>query len=216
MTKIRIFIADDHEIVRIGLKRIIEADVRFEVIGEASNGEDAIKIITEKKPDIALIDIQMPGMSGIDVCQKIQTLRIDTCTVILSAFFDISLVEACISADVRGYLLKNAKKLNLIETLISISEGQVVLDAKVSHVITNSFFTKLNSSDILTEREMSILNLLAKGFTNKEIGKALFISENTVKGHLKRILPKLSAQNRMEAVLKAKDKGIIQSDLGQV
>jgi two-component system response regulator DevR len=209
MKPVRVVIVDDHRIVRQGLRSILDPDPRFEVVGEAANGADALPIVAEQQPDVILLDLKLPDMGGVELCQRLIQAYPETAVLILTAFIDRNLVNACLQAGARGYLLKDAENLRLREQLLSAVEGHAALDPRAADVLTEYVRRQEQPSRMLSLREVEILRLIAHGLTNKEIGSQLHLSENTVKGYVKDILSKLSVHNRIEAVLLAKERGLI-------
>jgi DNA-binding NarL/FixJ family response regulator len=209
MKPISVVIVDDHRIVRQGLRSILDPDLRFEVVGEAVNGATALRIVAEQQPDVTLLDLKLPDMGGVELCQRLIQVCPETVVLILTAFIDRNLVNACLQAGARGYLLKDAENLRLREQLLSVVEGHAALDPRAVDVLTEYMCRQAPPPRMLNLREVEILRLIAHGLTNKEIGKQLHLSENTVKGYVKDILSKLSVHNRIEAVLLAKERGLI-------
>lgn len=209
MTVIRLLLIDDHQIVREGLRSILAQDPEFEIVGEAANAGDALSLVKSLQPDVVLLDLQLPGGGGADLCRRL----IQTCTtcriLILTAFLNLSLVDACLRVGARGYLLKDAENLHLKERIRAVMDGDTVLDSKVANVLTDYLRAHEPSPGVLTPRELEVMVLIAQGLSNKEIGDKLSVTENTVKGHVKEILSKLNAQNRVTAVLKARELNLI-------
>jgi two-component system response regulator DevR len=209
MNPIEVMLVDDHRLVRQGLRSILEPDPRFVVVGEAASGTEALHVLAERHPDVVLLDLKLPDMSGVELCQRIIQINPDTVVLILTAFIDRNLVNACLQAGARGYLLKDAENLHLREHLLSAVEGHAALDPRAADVLTEYVRGHETPPAMLSLREVEILRLIAQGLTNKEIGGELHLSENTVKGYVKDILPRLGARNRIEAVLLAKERGLI-------
>jgi len=209
MKPIRVLLVDDHSIVRQGMQSLLEPDTRFEVVGSVSNGEEAVRLVAELAPDVVLLDLQMPGMSGVEVCQEVKQVSPDTEILILTAFFDQSLVDACLRAGARGYLLKDAENLHIQERLLEIVQGHAVLDPRAAGLLADFLVGHDPQPDVLTAREMEVLWEMALGLSNKEIGAKLFIAENTVKGHVKEILAKMGVRNRIEAIGQARERGLL-------
>jgi DNA-binding NarL/FixJ family response regulator len=203
----RVVLVDDHRIVRQGLRSILGPDPRFEVVGEASSGAEALRVVAEKQPDVVLLDLQLPGMGGVELCHRIVQASPEVAILILTAFIDRNLVNACLQAGARGYLLKDAENLRLPERLLSVVEGHTALDPRAADVLVESVREQLPQA--LNLREMEMLRLIARGLTNREIGDQLHLSENTVKGYLKTILSKMGARNRIEAVYLARERSLI-------
>jgi len=209
MNPIRVVLVDDHSIVRQGLRSILDPDPRFTVVGEASNGDEALNVVVEQQPDVVLLDLKLPDMNGAEVCQRIVQTNPETAVLILTAFIDQTLLDTCLRAGARGYLLKDAENLRLADRLLAAVEGHTALDPRAAGMLTDYLRQQEPPSDALSLREIEILRLVARGLTNKEIADELYLSENTIKGYMKDILVKLGARNRVEAVVLAKDRGLI-------
>ena len=209
MKPIRVLFVDDHWIIRQGLRSLLEPDARFIVVGEASNGQDALRILEECNPDIVLLDLKLGDMGGAEVCKRIMLQRPATIVLILTAFIDQNSVETCLRAGARGYLLKDAENLHLQDELIAAMHGHAALDPRAADVLTEFVHRQQPPPQELNLRELDILRLVSQGLTNREIGTQLHLTENTVKGYLKEILYKLNARNRIEAVLHANSRGLL-------
>ena len=209
MKPIRVLLVDDHRIVRQGLRSILDPDPGFEVVGEANDGVSAMQLVGEVNPDIVLLDLKLPDIDGVILCQKILELNPQTTVLILTAYIDQTLVNACLKVGARGYLLKNAENLHLKEQLISVVQGYAALDPRAASMLTDLVRHQPFKKEVLSLRDLEVLHLVAQGLTNREIGERLFLSENTIKGYVKDILSKLGARNRVEAVLLAKEQGVI-------
>jgi DNA-binding NarL/FixJ family response regulator len=206
---IRVLLVDDHWIVRQGLRSVLNGDPAFEVVGEAADGGHALRLVGEQRPDIVLLDLQMPGLGGVEVCQRMAQASPQTAILILTAFFDQSLIDACLRAGARGYLLKDVENLQLKAQLRAVVEGHAALDPRAARVLTDYLQQGEPAPNVLTAREFEILRLMARGLLNREIGAELSITENTVKGHVKEILAKMDARNRVEAVFRARERGLL-------
>lgn len=209
MLTIRTVIVDDHFLVRRGIHSILDQDSRFVIVAEASNGAEAIEVVERECPDLVLLDLQLPDMNGVEVCEKITRSHPQIAVLLLTAFIDHDRVDAGLRAGARGYLLKDAENLNLPEQLMTAIQGHHVLDPRVADVLTDFVRGQAPGAHVLTIREITILRLVAEGLTNKEIGNQLHLSENTVKGHIKEILAKTGAKNRIHAVLICKERNIL-------
>lgn len=209
MDKIKTVVVDDHILVRKGIHSILDQDLRFTIVGEAASGLEAIQIIDDTNPDLVLLDLHLPDMNGVEVCEQIIKSHPEIVVMILTAFIDHDRVDAGLRAGARGYLLKDTENLNLPEQLITAIQGHHVLDPRAADVLTDFFLGQSPGPQVITVREISILRLVAEGLTNKEIGDQLHLSENTVKGHLKDILAKTGAKNRIQAVLISKERRIL-------
>jgi len=215
---IRVILADDHAVVRKGIREFLETDEGLEVVAEAANGREALALIRESRPDVAVLDIQMPEQSGIEVTRAIRAERLPVGVLILTAFDDEPYVRAVLQAGANGYVLKTAEAQEIVEAVRAVSEGQSALDP----AIARKFLAHLArpglteaSVEPLTERELEVLRLAAKGHTNKAIGVQLSISDRTAQGHLARIYDKLHAASRTEAVMRAVTLGLIPPSLDE-
>jgi two-component system response regulator DevR len=207
MNPLRVVLVDDHRIVRQGLRSILDPDPRFEVVGEASDGAEALCMVAEQQPDVVLLDLQLPSMGGVELCHRIIQASPEIAVLILTAFIDRNLVNVGLRAGARGYLLKDAENLHLQERLLSVVQGHTALDARAADVLVDSVCDRPPKA--LNLREMEMLRLIARGLTNREIGEQLHLSENTVKGYVKTILSKMGARNRIEAVFLARERSLI-------
>ena len=209
MKKIRILLIDDHLIVRQGIKSIIQNYSEFEIIGEASNGEEALKFISVQNADIVLMDLKLPDIDGTDLIQRIHTIAPDCAVLVLTAYINPSLVNACLQAGARGYLLKDAENLNLREHLLAMAQGLAAYDPRAASMLTDLARNPRADQGLLKLREIEILRLTAQGLSNKEISQQLNLSDHTIKGYMKDIFNKMGVNNRTEAVMKAKERGLI-------
>lgn len=217
-TKIRVLLADDHHIVRTGIRQIIESARDMQVIAEAGDGEEAQSLIQKYKPDVAVLDIQMPKASGIEVTRWVRSHLPEVGVLILTAYDDDPYVMAVLQAGANGYVLKTAKTDELIQAVRDVNEGRSALDPNITRKLMSNLFKPADTTPInsLTDRELDVLQLAAKGFTNKAIGVQLGISDRTVQGHLAHIFAKLQANSRTEAVMRAVSMGMISQDAGQI
>ncbi|MBW8010859.1 MAG: response regulator transcription factor [Chloroflexi bacterium] len=211
--KIRILIADDHAIVREGLQLILETVDKFEVVGEAADGAEAIKLITDLKPDVILMDLRMPRMDGITAIKHIQKDFPDIAVIILTTYNEDKLMLQGLKAGARGYLLKDTGREVLFDTIKVAARGETLLTSEIINRVLS--FTgesqkspNRNSGGInLTERENEVLNAVAQGGTSKEIAYNLSITERTVKAHLTSIYNKLGVNSRAAAIAEAAKRG---------
>jgi len=215
---IRVILADDHALVRAGIRKFLESAEDIQVVAEAGDGAQAIEVIQSQNPDVAVLDIQMPEMSGIDVTRWVRSNARSTGVLILTAFDDDPYILAVLQAGANGYVLKTADAEDIIRAVRSVHDGQSALDPAIARkVMAHISGTKLSFPvESLTNRELEVLALTAKGFTNKAIGVQLGISDRTVQGHLAKIFNKLQAESRTEAVMRAVSLGWLPSDLGQL
>lgn len=210
---IRLLIVDDHEMVREGLKAILVAEPDFQIVGEAASAEQALELIARQRPDIALVDIRLPGTNGIELCQMTSERHPETAVIILTTFTEESLVAQCIQAGARGFLVKDIERLDLKRSIRAVARGEAAIDTKV----TASVLAQLRRSpapaeaastpDLLSSQQLVILRLVAQGLSSREIATQLYLSENTVKGYVQEILHRLGVKNRTEAVMVAVKQG---------
>lgn len=215
---IKIILADDHHIVRAGIRQLLESEKDIQVLAEAGDGEEAKSLIQRHKPDVAVLDIQMPKASGIEVTRWVRTHLPEVGVLILTAFDDDPYVMAVLQAGANGYVLKTAKTNDLIQAVRDVHEGKSALDPAVTRKLMSNIFKRPEKASVesLTERELDVLRLAAQGFTNKAIGVQLNISDRTVQGHLAHIFAKLQANSRTEAVMRAVSLGWISQSAGQI
>ncbi len=215
---VRVILADDHAVVRQGIRQFLETSPGIAVIAEASDGLQAIELIRQHRPDVAVLDIQMPGRSGIEVTQAIRAERLPVGVLILTAFDDTPYVRAVLQAGANGYVLKTAEAQEIVEAVQAVHEGQSVLSPGIARQLMERLVASRAETHIeaLTERELEVLRLAAKGFTNKAIGAELSISDRTVQGHLAKIYAKLGAGSRTEAVMRAVTLGWIPPTIGEL
>ncbi|OGO29164.1 MAG: hypothetical protein A2136_03765 [Chloroflexi bacterium RBG_16_54_11] len=218
MNLIRVLLADDHAIVRAGIRQFLEHAGDIEVIAEADDGEAAKELILKKQPDIAVLDIQMPKSSGIEVTRWVRANSPEVGVLILTAFDDDPYVLAVLQAGANGYVLKTASPTDLIRAVRDVYAGKSVLDSEVTQKLLSqlSHTRETAAVEAVTSREMEVLELVAKGFTNKAIGVQLGISDRTVQGHLAHIFDKLHAGSRTEAVMRAVSLGWISQSAGNI
>lgn len=214
--QIRVLIADDHALVRLGIRQYLESADDIVVIGEAADGNQAVALVDQHNPDVLLLDINMPGMTGIEVTQYLKNSHPDVRILILTAYDEDPYVFSLLQAGANGYLLKNCDIDELQRAVRSVYIGKTVLSPTVADKIVNQIRrnspvaqTTLDSSEELTSRELEILRLAARGFTNKAIGQQIGISDRTAQGHLANIYAKLNVASRTEAVTEAMKRGLI-------
>ena len=205
MGKLRILIVDDHRIVREGLRMALEVEQDIEVVGEAGEGSEAVRLAMELSPDLVLMDVMMPGMNGIDACQEIRNLQSNTKVLMLTASDDAESVSASLVAGAQGYFLKIGSGEELIKAVKAVGSGHSILDPKITRTVTERFARLVNQErerevDQLTPRELDVLLQVAQGSTNREVGEKLVISEFTARNTVGNILGKLGLKNRSELV----------------
>ena len=205
-SSVRVVLADDHQVVRRGIKDFL-LEGGIEVLAEAENGNDALSYILDLQPDVAVLDIQMPGRNGIEVVKAIREHGLSVGLLILTAYDDDPFILAAIKAGVNGYVLKTADAEEIVDAVLAVYEGKSVLDAalvgKVMNAAVGMAEHKGMGIEALSKREIEVLHEAAKGLTNKAIGVKLRISDRTVQGHLRKTYEKLNVSNRTEAVVKA-------------
>jgi DNA-binding NarL/FixJ family response regulator len=212
---INVMLVDDQNLVRKGVRSLLELSEEIEVIAEAADGAEAIRMIPEVGPDVVLLDMRMPGMSGLDVLRELSGRDMLPPTIILTTFDDSELVLAGIQAGARGYLLKDVALADLVSAVKTVAEGGSIVKPAVTQRLLKGLehlhndFSSLEQPDPLTERETEILRLMAGGYSNKEIANSLGVAEGTVKNHVSNILSKMGVRDRTRAVLKAFELGQI-------
>ena len=216
--KIRVLLADDHHIVRAGIHQLLESARDLQVIAEAGDGEEAQALIQKHKPDVAVLDIQMPKASGIEVTRWVRAHLPEVGILILTAYDDDPYVMAVLQAGANGYVLKTAKADELIQAVRDVNEGKSALDPAVTRKLMSNLFKRSENfaAEPLTDRELDVLRLAAKGYTNKSIGVQLGISDRTVQGHLAHIFAKMQATSRTEAVMRGVSLGWISQSTGDI
>jgi DNA-binding NarL/FixJ family response regulator len=215
-SQIRVLLADDHAVVRAGIRQFLEHAEDIQVVAEADDGEMAQRMIEQQQPDVAVLDIQMPKASGIDVTRWIRTNSRTMGILILTAYDDDPYVMAVLKAGANGYVLKTASPGEIVQAVRDVFAGKSALDARIAQKLIAQVLDKKETATIeaLTERELEVLTLVAKGYTNKAIAVQLGISDRTVQGHLAHIFHKLHASSRTEAVMRAVSLGWIPAGAG--
>ncbi len=197
---VSVLIVDDHEVVRVGLRTVLAKHADLNVVGAAGSGEEAVAMAAEARPDVVVMDVRMPGQGGVEACREIRSLSPDTRVLMLTSYADKDAVLASILAGASGYLLKNTTGRDLAEAILRVASGASLLDPAVTGVVLSWIKSDRGvSSEGLSERERQILELIAQGKTNREIGEVLFLAEGTVRNHVSGILAKVGAGSRTEA-----------------
>lgn len=216
MTRIRVLIADDHTLFRRGLASLLNETGEFQVVGEASSGPGAVRLVADLHPDVVLMDVHMPEGSGVDAVERLATVAPRVPVIMLTVSENDEDLLGAIRAGARGYFLKNAEAEDLFAAIREVSQGRAALDSSLTEVLfrhlAQASTLPPGTGSPLSLRELEILSLIAEGCTNREIAVRLTVSENTVKTHVSRILEKLGVANRSEAVLQARARGWLPDD----
>jgi DNA-binding NarL/FixJ family response regulator len=214
---IHVLLADDHFVVRAGIRQFLEQAHDIQVVAEASNGQEACELLKQSNPDVAVLDIQMPMMSGIEVTRWIRSNRMPVGILVLTAYDDDPYVQAVLRAGANGYVLKTADPREIIQGIRDVFHGKSVLDAALARKLITKLSRQEETAPVesLTDRELQILTLAAKGYTNKAIAVQLGISDRTVQNHLANTFQKLNAESRTEAVMRAVSLGLIAANIAE-
>jgi two-component system response regulator DevR len=204
MGRQRILIVDDHEVVRMGLRALLERYPNFEVVAEASNGKEALEKVDIHEPDIIVLDIRLPGMSGVEVCQQIMTRHPDSNVIMLTSYAEDEMLFAAIRAGAAGYVLKQIGGDDLVRAIEAVGRGEALLDPTLTQRVFEQVRKAQREEEAsafaeLTNQEMQVLRLVSEGKTNREIAEALYLGEGTVRNYVSNILSKLGVSNRAEA-----------------
>jgi DNA-binding NarL/FixJ family response regulator len=213
MDKIRILIADDHAVVRDGTRQILVQEPDMDVVAEAADGAEAIRLAGATRPDVAIIDIAMPGVDGIEATKQIKALYPSVAVLILSAYDDDQFVFSLLEAGAAGYLLKSVRGRELVDAVRQVHAGESVLHPSIARKVLNRFVPAPGKTstrkpvEILSDREIEVLKLATRGLSNQEIADELCLSLRTVQAHLGHIFNKLQVSSRTEAVVRALKEG---------
>jgi two-component system response regulator NreC len=217
MTPIRILLVDDHAVVRAGLRMLLGADPELQIVGEAENGAQALRLVDEVAPDVVLMDISMPDMNGIEATRKIKEQAPNVTVLALTMHEDDQYFFEMLAAGASGYVPKRAAPNDLISAIHAVHNGGVFLFPSVARVLVQDYVQRAaragaagHSFDVLTEREREVLSLIAQGLSNQEIADQLVISAKTVNRHRENIMAKLNLHSRVELVRYAIEKGLIE------
>jgi len=216
--QIRILIADDHAVVREGTRQILEREQDLIVVAEACDGEEAVNLAEKAKPNVAIIDISMPKVDGIEATRQIKTLYPGIAVLILTAYDDEQFIFSLLEAGAAGYLLKSVRGRELIDAVRRVYAGESVLHPAIARKVLNRFVpgqgkpARKEHVEVLSKREMDVLKLAAKGLSNQDIANALYLSLRTVQAHLGHIFNKLQVGSRTEAVVRAMKEGWVTLD----
>lgn len=216
MEKIRVIIAEDHAVVREGTRQLLEQEPDIEIVGEAANGAEAVALVEGTSPDVAIVDISMPVMSGIEATERIKAVKPSTAVLILTAYDDDQYVFALLAAGAAGYLLKDVPSAEVVRAVRSVHGGEPVLHPAIARKVLARFASEGQREEpsrddraLLTEREREILRLAACGMSNARIADDLSVSARTVQAHLTHIFDKLAVGSRTEAVIAGLRRGVL-------
>lgn len=210
ISPIRVLVVDDHLVVREGLKHMLGSVNGFEVVGIAANGDEAIRLATSLRPDVVLLDLGLPGLSGLDVISELARNGESPHVLVLTVHEDEGMVLEAITRGASGYVLKQATREELFSALRKVAEGGRYFDSIVAEALLSARAKAPNTDDYLNAREIQTLELVAAGCTNREIASRLFVSPDTVKAHLSEVFRKLGARDRTEAVAMAFRRGLVE------
>lgn len=204
MKKTTILVVDDHQVVRLGLQALLSVEPDFEITGQAATADEAVSLVERLRPQVVLMDLRLPGRSGVEACRDIKQRWPETHIIMLTSYADDELVLEAVNAGAEGYVLKKVEGGNLVEVIRAVARGEAVLDSAVTqkllaHVRQAEHELSGLAFRTLSEREIEVLGWLSKGKTNAEIAKLLNLSEKTVGNHVSAILDKLGVSNRIEA-----------------
>ncbi|HYF77696.1 MAG TPA: response regulator transcription factor [Symbiobacteriaceae bacterium] len=216
MTK-RIFVVDDHGVVRLGVVALLSQQPGFTVVGQAASAEEALPMITELKPDLVIMDVRLPGKSGIEACREVKAACPGTEVIVLSSFAEPQTISAAFMAGAKGYVLKDLENHRLLQAIQTVAAGGTALDPSLGAALAQGMQAMMQEKQsppqpettTLTKQEAAILKLVAKGLTNREIGDALFLSDKTVRNYLSEFMHRHNLHNRAEAATFAVQKGLL-------
>ena len=211
----RVVIVDDQEMVRTGLGMVLEAEADLDVVGEAGDGDQAVRVVIRERPDVVLMDVRMPGTDGIEATRRITEAHPEVAVIMLTTFDLDEYVYGALRAGASGFLLKDAPADDLVEAIRVVVNGEALLAPSITKRLIAEFASRREPTapqglDSLTDREVEVLRLVARGMTNAEIAAELFLGETTVKTHVSRLLTKLGLRDRVQLVVAAYESGLIQ------
>jgi DNA-binding NarL/FixJ family response regulator len=202
-TRVRVLLCDDHELVRKGVRALLDADLTVEVVGEASSADEAVRLAAKAEPDVVVMDVRMPGRSGVEACRDIRAQRPETKVLMLTSFTDDEALFTAIMAGASGYLLKNVTGNDFVRDIHRVARGESLLDPAVTERVLARLRgdhgpTSGEAGSDLTAQERRVLNLMAEGLTNRQIGERIHLAEKTIKNYVSNILMKLGLSRRAE------------------
>ncbi len=217
MKRIRVFIADDHAVLRAGLKMLIDAQPDMQVVGEAEDGEEAIERVVSLKPDIALLDINMPKLDGLEALRRLKAASSQSRVLMLSMYDDEGYLRRALETGAAGYILKKAADSELMSALRAVARGEVYIYPSLTHLLVNRYLGRVETRPSismveLTEREEEVLRLLAEGHTSEQVGRRLGLSAKTVDTYKARVMEKLELRSRVDLVRYALRHGLLNSE----
>jgi two-component system, NarL family, response regulator NreC len=218
MTKIRVLLADDHALVRAGIRSLLESQSDMEVVGEAADGREALEIAREIRPDLVVMDIAMPGVGGLEAARRIKAEFPEVRILILTMLEDDRYFFQAICAGTSGFIVKGALPVDFLSAVRAVAQGQVYLYPSLARKLVDEYLSQARTeqgriaADGLTERELQVLALISEGRTGKEMGKTLGISPHTVERHRQNLMAKLDLHNRAELIHYAIRKGLLERD----
>lgn len=219
MTVITVLVVDDHPLLREGISHLLEKEDDLKVVGEAADGEEAVKLAAEKSPEVVVMDIEMPKLDGLEATRQIKAANPDISVLVLTIHDEEEFVAALLDAGAAGYLLKTTFGEKLVQAIRSVRLGEFVLDMKIGASVFRNFALRvgrqpvpLKTGDRLSARELEVLKLAAQGKSNNEIADTMYLSLRTVKGHLSNIFAKLGVSSRAEAIVASLRVGILSID----
>jgi DNA-binding NarL/FixJ family response regulator len=210
--QIRVLIVDDHEMVREGLLAMLQPEPDFEVVGQTGRGGEVAELVETTRPDVVLLDARLPDVGGVEVCRRLSHSHPNVAVVILTTYTDPDLVQECIQAGARGYVVKDVERFSLKESIRAVYRGQAVLAPQVAGHVMDGARTRQQAGSrrtALSASQVAILRLISRGHSNREIAAEVHLSENTVKTHVQEIFRKLGVRNRVEAAILAGKSGWI-------
>lgn len=210
---IRVLIADDHGIVRSGIRNELATHLGIEVVGEVGDGDEALKMTLELRPDILLLDINMPGLKAVQILSRLQETKLATHVIIFTASDDRVTIKEMLKVGVKGYILKGDDPEDLIDAIHTVLNGKTWLSPTVAGIVVGVMVEGRyeGNASLLSDREIKILRLMSQGYRSEQIGEELFIAKRTVNYHIEMIYKRLQVKNRAEAIAKAFQQGLIQS-----